>query len=340
MPPTHEITTYAFSLENLRKDRHGEEKSLSQTISETASGLATLGTECNKAPFAERITTRPNKLSEFAKLIEEDDFSSENIATGRIYEWAKETKPSIQIWTTSPLNTEEILESMRRYIDFNPKFSMVWISPSLSGVYPESRINWYQIIEVNKEIYIFGRFLCSNHSPQECVEMAKKLLPYSSGISLAEINDPELLRATPLPITIPGNSPINFFKEIVNIPGVWEAISLGRDIDDNKLTTRVAEDMGRKWGKLVATADTPCKQRMIGAAIEEELAQRLERELMAGHGPLYSQAINQLASHEGFGFLLEKQIIESKEKRHCGACPDKGTEKFKPEEVCRKKSSD
>lgn len=197
MPQTHEITKYAFNLENLRKDRHGKEKPLSQTISETASGLATLGTECNKAPFAERITTRPYKLSEFAKLIEENDFSSENIATLRIYEWAKEAKPLIQIWIASPQNPEGILESMRPYINFNPKSSMVWISPSLSGVYPESRVNWYQVIEVNNEIYIFGRFLCSNHSPQECIEMAKNLLPHSSGISSVEINDPELLRATP-----------------------------------------------------------------------------------------------------------------------------------------------
>ena len=332
MPQNHEATQYAFNLQNLRTDRKGNEKPIFQTITETASGLATLGTECNKAPFSERITTRPNKLASFGRLVVEGDFSPENVATSWIYEWAKGVKPSIQIWTALPLNTEEIIEAMRPYIDFNPQSSMVWISPTLPGVYPEARINLYQVIEVNNETYVFSRSLCSHHTPEECVDMAKKFLPYSSGISLAEIDDSEILRATPLPIIIPGKSAIEFFQKIVNIPGVWEAISSGKDLDDNKLTTRVSEEMGKKWGESIALADTPCKQIAVGAAIERELAQRLERELMAGHGPLYSQIFNQLASYEGFGFLLEK--------RHCGACLDKGTEKFQPGEKCRKAQSD
>jgi hypothetical protein len=315
---------YALSLENWRNGID-------------SSDLAAFANEANKAPFAERITTLPVRPNEFAKLIKPNDYSAENIATQRIYEWAEKTEPNIKIWASSPISTGDILEAMRQYIDFNPQSSCIWISPPFAGKYPESRINWYQVIEVNGEIYLFRRHLPSPHSAKECLQMAKKLLSYSQSIPLAEISDPEMLRATPLPITIPGRNPIDFLREVIDIPGVWKTISLGEDIDRNKLTFEVAEEIKNEFAHRVAAAHTLCQQRLIGAEIEIYLQSRLGIVLMAdGHGPLYSQTLNLLTSQPGFEFLSSLLSREGT-REHCGDCPDKKGKKFAFGEKCQKK---
>lgn len=296
-------------------------------IAEVRSQNASFPIEAGDKPFAERITVLSVPLKSFAKLKKPQSLASDDVATTKICDWAEHTRASVEIWTDSS-SQKEILQAMRDFIQINPGQVMVWISPKTKGIYPETRIGIYQVINVNSGKYLFFRTLCSNHSFEDCQKMAfvfKKDIVFES---------PEILRATPIPIVIPGDNPIDYFSSIIKMPSVFEAIRKGADIRNNLRSLEQASGIiTEEVYQRIQTAITFSQQRMLGQFIERQLQERSGTKLLNGTcGILYSSLyINPLTPILG----ASVSNYEGGRRKHCGKCGK--SDSFKDgEAICQK----
>lgn len=291
--------------------------------------LASFGLEAGRTSWEKRINPVVVNLNDFGLgLIKEGSRDPEDIATGRIFQWAKETPPAIKIWTesSSPVN-QEILEGMASFADFNPGRLMIWISPPTKGIYKESRIVIYQPIEINGEKYLFLRGLCGGQSAGECLEIASELLPFTTPGTLNRITDPEQLRATPLSLSLPPSETYTgFFRQYIDSPEVWRAIAQGEDLREKRRALAVAEEIVRNNYHRIVLAKTPEEQYLVGSAIERQLARGLGYTLQSGPcGRLYSDMsvtslLNEVLSSGTLGAVSFLKGEGSKFIHNCGAC--------------------
>ena len=286
-------------------------------ISEVRSQNASFSIEAGDKPFEERITVLAVPLESFAKLKKSESLASDDIATTKICDWAKQTTASIKIWTSSSTQ-EEILEAMRDFVEINPGQAMIWISPKAKGIYLETRIGIYQVINVNSKKYLFFRTLCSNHSFENCQKMA---LGFKKDIVF---KDPESLRATPIPVIVPGNNPIDYFSSIIKMPSVFEAIRKGADIKNNLLSLEQdSKIITKEVYQRIQTATSFSQQIMLGQFIEKQLQERSGTRLLNGTcGILYSSlTVSSLAQIFGHSSIT---TAEGGRRKHCGKCGKHG----------------
>jgi len=295
-----------------------------KSTEEIVQDLASFPIESADLPSEKRISVTVLKLSSFAKLINPLSQSAEDIATTKIYMWAKDANPQVQIWLDSNEPSEkEILQEMKTLIDFNPGQLIIWLSPAEKGVYDESRIGIYQVVLVNNEKYLFFRSLCGNQYLDKCSVIAKRLTRNSVEIIIPEeLSDPRLLRACPISIYVPGKSLLGYLKSAIEIPNVWQAISNGEDIDKKINSTAVVSAfLTGKVEAQIEEAQLFNQQVIIGAWIEKELQERLNITLKPGScGVLYSSlTISPLTQILG---NRESVSLESGAKfvKNCGNC--------------------
>lgn len=286
-------------------------------IAEVRSQNASFPIEAGDRPFEERITVLAVPLESFAKLKKSESLAADDIATTKICDWAKQTKASIEIWTNSSTQ-EEILEAMRDFIEINPGQAMIWISPKEKGIYLETRIGIYQVVSVNSKKHLFFRTLCSNHSFENCQKMA---LGFKKDIVF---EDPEALRATPIPVIVPRDNPIDFFSSIIKMPSVFEAIRKGADIKNNLLSLEQASKIiTKEVYQRIQTATSFSQQIMLGQFIERQLQERSGTRLLNGTcGILYSSltapSLTQIFGHSSI------TTAEGGRRKHCGKCGKHG----------------
>ena len=282
---------------------------------------ACFAVEARKGPAEKRINAGVAKLTEFENLVDESSRNPEDIATLRIFEWAKQDSPSIQIFTRNPLpEDEEILETMADCIDINPQTMVLWLSPPLEGYYKESRLVVYQTISVNGEKHLFFRAICGNHSPVECLSIANQLLETPQFFT-----DAEQLRATPLLILIEGKeSWIKHLGRFVKMPEVWQVITEGQDLQEKMKSLSGARPIIRANHQRITDAKTPYERYLVGVTIEQRLQEQLGITLQSSGpcGILYSDFATQ-----PWAIIIPLEInnLFSSEKRakfikNCGAC--------------------
>lgn len=329
MPPVKE--NFAFDLANWRG------KSPSEIILDSSSGTI----EASAAPLIERVNPVLVKLNLFAKWSDEKSQDPVVVASTRIYQWALENKTrGIEIWLPSKEPTEnEILEALKSFPDFNPGDLIVWFSPRDSLVFKEgTRIGIYQVIYVNGEKYLFLRTLCNFDYGPKCTRSAVGLLPFSPiKENSITFSNTETLRATPLPLKVPGNSLSEFFKHHLHFPpDFWEDLSLGKDIEIKiKINNTMAQIITPAILEEINQAASFADQLRIGMYLEREFQEQTGRILKGGVcGILYSSV--------NLGFLssiLGTSIpnYEGGRRKHCGKCGKQGY--FTEGETCPYDSS-
>ena len=317
---------FAFEISNWQG------KKTPEIVLDSSSGII----EASKTPLSKRINPVAIKLDQFSQWADEKSSDSTIIASTKIYKWATETnRKSIEIWTSSPEPKEdEILKTMRQWPDSNPQEIMVWISPRNSGSFKEgTRIGIYQLISIHGERYLFFRTLCSYDQAEECAKKACNLLNFSAlKVDPTIFSDPEILRGTPLPLEVPGNSLTAFLKKNLNLPDeIWEAISQGKDLTEKIKINRTIEKLYTpEVLQKIDHAKTWSQQVQIGKYLEQEFQKRTGRVLTAGScGALYS-SLSQLNSP--FSFLPPLAIESSDQRKHCGRCGKYGY--FSEGETC------
>ena len=307
-------------------------KKSQEIVLDSSSGII----EASKTPLSKRINPVAIKLDRFSQWVDEKSLDPIIIASTKIYEWAEKTdqKP-IEIWMPSAEPKEnEILETLEQWPDSNPQEIMVWISPRNSGSFKEgTRIGIYQLISVNGEKYLFFRTLCSYDCPEECAVNARGLLEFSSlKADPTAFSDPEILRGTPFPLKIPGNSLTAFLRKHLNFPDDgWETIAQGKDLTEKiKINQTIEELYTPEILQQIQQAETWSQQVQIGIYLEQEFQKRTGRGLTAGScGALYS-SFSQLNSP--FSFLPPLVTEGSGQRKHCGKCGKYGY--FSEGETC------
>jgi len=302
--------------------------------------------EARQSPTKERTNPVVVSFSDFTKLVKTESILSTDIATTKIYDWAREQVPAIQIWTSSPTpTTEEVLKELVSLSDFNTGSSMVWISPK-GEVYAEARINIYQTIEVNGKKYLFFWGIPTQHTDQQCFGFYRKLTALASEIPEVQItNDAEDLRINPIPLQIPPDESFtSFFAKQIPLFDVWGSVANGQIIQKTIEEFAVGRPIIWAEYEAIMEAKTEYERRLVGARIENALQRQLAITLCPyAHGDLNS---NFLANPSGInslfttGRLLSPLSNEtSKERVHCGKCGQyqKG-EKMETGFVCNQKS--
>ncbi len=312
-----EKETYIFDIGNWRG------KPLPDVIVDASSGII----EASAASFLDRVNPTVVKLSGFARFSNEKSQDPAIIASTQIHTWAQNNdSKGIEIWLHSKKPTEnEILEAIKPFSDFNPGKLMIWFSPRNDSAYKEgTRIGIYQVIYVNNEKYLFFRTLCNYDYCSECAKSATKLLAFSS---LKEnpiiFTDPEILRATPLPLETTGGSISEFFSHYLHFPSnFWEALAQGKDLSEKiKINSNVARVFTPEILDEISRADTFTDQRRIGEWLEIQLQEQTQRTLKGGVcGILYSST----EKSNSLSKILGIKGSENGRRRHCGRCGKHG----------------
>lgn len=307
-------------------------KTPTEIVLDSSSGII----EASKTPLGQRINPVVVRLDRFAQWTDKESLDPVIAASTKIYDWTAETnRKSTEIWMSSPEPKEnEILETLGQWPDANPQEVMVWISPRNSDPFKEgTRVGIYQVILIHGERFLFFRTLCSYDQAEECSKKARALLDFSTlEIDQTNLSDPEILRATPIPIEIPGNSLTAFLKKHLNLPDdVWETISQGKDITDKIRINQTMEELYTpEVLRQINQAETWSQQARIGIWLEQEFQKRTGRILTAGScGGLYS-SLSQLNSP--FSFLPPLATEGSGGRKHCGKCGKHGY--FSEGETC------
>lgn len=278
--------------------------------------IASFSIEAGKVPLEKRINPVAVSLENFRTLVKKGSPDSEDQATEKIYDWAEKVSPSVYLWLDT-VSEEEVLLAMKGFIDLNPGNVGVWISPPFKDHYKESRIAVYQVVEVNNRKYLFFRNFCGNLSSEECYSLALGLEKFSLDRNLI-VNDPELIRSSPLFLNIPGSSFVSFLSK--NIPDIssWSEVEKGKDIEEKinalKVTSGILDE---NTYTAINKAVTPEEQILIGRLIEIRLQEKLGKALSPSScGNLYSAFSNPLfVSIRG----IHSQEITARRK-HCGKC--------------------
>jgi len=300
-----------------------QRKNPQEVILDSSSGII----EASKTSLGKRINPVAIKLDRFRQWADEKSLDPVIIASTKIYKWATEEKrKSIEIRTFSLEPKEsEILETLGQWPDSNPQEIMVWISPRNETSFKEgTRIGIYQLISVNNEKYLFFRTLCTYDQAEECAKKARTLLDFSSlKVDPTTFSDPEILRKTPLPLEVPGNSLTAFLKNL-NLPDdVWETISQGKDLAEKIRINKTIEELYTpQLFQKINQAKTWSEQASIGVYLEKEFQKRTGRVLTAGScGALYSSFFQ---SSSPFSFLPPLAAESSGRRIHCGRCGKHG----------------
>lgn len=307
-------------------------KTSTEIVLDSSSGII----EASKTPLGQRINPVVVSFDRFAQWTDTESLDPIIIATTKIYEWASEpNRKAIGIGLPSQEpNENEILETLAQWPDSNPQEIMVWISPRNNSSFKEgTRIGIYQVITTDDEKYLFFRTLCSYDQAEECAEKAGSLLNFSAlEVDPTTFSDPEILRATPIPLEVPGNSLTAFLKERLNLPDdIWETISQGKDLAEKIKINQTMEGLYTPQVlDQISQAKTQYQQAQIGIYLEQEFQRRTGRELVSGScGGLYSSdsLLNSPLS------LLPPLATESLSRRkHCGKCGKYGY--FSEGETC------
>lgn len=324
--PQNKERQYAIELSSWQKDK---------TLNQITADLASFSIEAGKTSPEKRINPVAVNLESFGSLVKKGSLDPEDQASEAIYNWAQTTRPSVHLWLNE-LSEENVLVSMKDFVDVNPGYLCVWISPPLSGRYQESRIAVYQVVEANNQKFLFFRNICGSLSPEECYNLALGLKKYSPNENLI-VNDSGLLRSSPLSLSVPGNSFISFLSE--NISGVpsWEEVKKGKDIDEKVNALKVASGiLDESTYAAINRAITLEEQILIGRSIEIRLQERLGKVLSSSScGTLYSSIFQ---GH----FLFSARGVSSSElstrRKHCGKCGKYGY--FLDGETCPYSSKD
>lgn len=310
---------YAISLDNW-----GQKKP-----DQIGKDVASFALEAGKRPLEKRVNPVILETSAFGSLTKSESKEAEDIATGRILQWANNDTPAMEIWTEGAAFSEkETLEGLLSFADLNPGTVMIWISPPAARKYSESRIVIYQTININSQKYLFFRAICSEYSDEECLKIAQELSGFiSPGTILSSIGDTKTLRATPLPLSLPKNkSYTGFFGEFVNLPGVWEAIAKREDIREKIKALAVAEGIVETNYKSITEAKSYLDYWVVGSRIEKLLEEKMNFALRSGPcGGLYSDlSFSSLAGVFGVEISAKNYLKGSEGTRkfihNCGAC--------------------
>lgn len=323
--PQNKERQYAIELSSWQKDK---------TLDQITADLASFSIEAGKTSPEKRINPVAISLESFGNLVKKNSLDLEDQATETIYNWAQTTRPSVRLWLNE-LSEKNVLVSMKDFVDVNPGNLCVWISPPLSGYYQESRVAVYQVVEANNQKFLFFRNICGSLSPEECYRLALGLKKFSPNENFI-VNDPELLRSSPLLLDVPGSSFLSFLSE--NIPGMssWEEVKKGKDIDEKVNALKVASGiLDESTYVAISRAMTLEEQILIGRSIEIRLQERLGKGFSASScGALYSGETTFL----GLLGIKTKVISEKTQRKHCGKCGKYGY--FLDGETCPYSSKD
>jgi len=252
--------------------------------------IASFALEAGDRSPGQRINTVVLNPSGFGNLVRENSREAEDIATKKIFEWAQQARPAIEIQVESPSDEIEVLNSLCSFTDTNPGTVMVWISPPVEKKYDEARIVIYQTIWVNGQKYLFFRAICSRHTPEECLRISRQLRPFVSTKPAPFMANSEQLTATPLPVTIPKNQTYTgFFSQIVDLPEVWQAIAQGEDLKEKIEALKKTEAIVNLHYQSITQAGTFQYQWLVGSQIEQLIQKKMNLTLLPGPcGELYS----------------------------------------------------
>ncbi len=171
------------------------------TLEEASRHVVLFSREARNASFEQRVNPVVVSLAEFAKLVKPDSDLTTDIATAKIYFWAKNnipTEKTTQIWLKSSSPTmEEILLQILLLPANNPDSIMFWVSPK-GNDYQEARLNLYQVIMVNGRKYLFFWGIPTDHSDENCLVFVQKLCG-------SRFKDAEDLRVNPFALQISEN---------------------------------------------------------------------------------------------------------------------------------------
>lgn len=323
MPPNNESPLFGLNPENWQKNAQGA--IAPKTREEIIRDVIRFSREARDASNKERINPVALSLQEFSKLVKPESDLATDIATTRIYDWARQDVPSIQIWTKSNHpDFLEILEAVRPFCDLNPGSLMVWISPK-GQVYPEARVTCYQTMLVNQKSYLFFWGIPTQHTDRQCRGFYGRLAKFSpKRLAVPVTDDPEDLRINPISVNIPGYfSLTGFLKQQIDLENdIWKNIASGQIINETiKELVKGGQIISQEQYQRLLSAKTEAEYEEVGAEVEVALMRTLNIILRSdSHGALYSS----LSYRDPISGLNEsisgKNTELSTERVHCGGC--------------------
>jgi hypothetical protein len=216
-----------------------------RTNHQIKSDLASYLIENRNAPLEKRTTYYELNVNNSGQLVSDEFGRVIDLINVRSLQDKKELEATIELEEWAGTKSE--------------KNVALWISPP-SGSYSESR---FVIFEKNED-KIKCRAICGKESAEECINIANKL-------GEIDFTDSESLRGSIIKISEElSHDWISSFEKVFGHSEVWDRIRNGKDIDEKKITTFIAEQIATKYAREIRLAENYYRQILLGAIIEEE----------------------------------------------------------------------